>query len=252
MCIIGGEPLLFRQIAQVVEALDARDKIKHFYIVTNGTIDFKEDLLRALGKSNKACVHISDYSKSPNLTIPLRQESIIKKLKANDIVYHLRWEKKDNAWFDPGKIYKRGRDRDGIRRNFLACKMICVSIMSNEGIRVADNTKSKCELQGKQNDSGESDKKSLVGAMFVCPIASSLSRLLGLEEFSGDYINLQNFSRQDIVDFYAKDFYKACDYCRDMWKKNKRNSNCHTDKRSAEARSLSPKGVEFVHQFRII
>lgn len=30
------------------------------------------------------------------------------------------------------------------------------------------------------------------GAIFVCPVSSSLSRLKGLEEFSGDFINLED------------------------------------------------------------
>ena len=57
------------------------------------------------------------------------------------------------------------------------------------------------------------------GQIFICPIASSLSRLKGNDEFCGDFIELDStITKQKILDFYAQDFFKACDYCHDMWK----------------------------------
>ena len=50
----------------------------------------------------------------------------------------------------------------------------------------------------------------------MCPVASSLSKLKGIDEFSGDYIALENGNLRDrILAFYAQDFFKACDYCQD-------------------------------------
>ncbi|WP_370522517.1 hypothetical protein [Helicobacter winghamensis] len=55
----------------------------------------------------------------------------------------------------------------------------------------------------------------------MCPVASSLSKLKGIDEFSGDYIALENGNLRDrILAFYAQDFFKACDYCQD-WSKPK-------------------------------
>lgn len=57
------------------------------------------------------------------------------------------------------------------------------------------------------------------GQIFICPVASSLSRLKGLGEFSGDFISLDSgLTKKKIWDFYAQDFFKACDYCHDMSK----------------------------------
>lgn len=57
-----------------------------------------------------------------------------------------------------------------------------------------------------------------MGQIFICPIASSLSRLKGTDEFRGDFIELDStLTKQKILDFYAQDFFKACDYCHDMW-----------------------------------
>ena len=56
------------------------------------------------------------------------------------------------------------------------------------------------------------------GQIFICPIASSLSRLKGLAEFEGDFLDLDDtLNKEKILNFYAQDFFKACDYCRDMW-----------------------------------
>lgn len=60
------------------------------------------------------------------------------------------------------------------------------------------------------------------GQIFICPIASSLSRLRGLEEFKGDFIELDSeLTKDKVLDFYTQDFYKACDYCHDMWEKKR-------------------------------
>ncbi|TXE88146.1 hypothetical protein FPD38_04745 [Campylobacter volucris] len=67
------------------------------------------------------------------------------------------------------------------------------------------------------------ENKSLVpnGAIFVYPIYSSLSRLKGLDEFNGDFINLDD-NRERILEFYIQNFYKSCNYCRDFSKPNKK------------------------------
>lgn len=56
------------------------------------------------------------------------------------------------------------------------------------------------------------------GQIFICPIASSLSRLKGLDEFSGDFLQLDSdISKDKILAFYKQEFFNVCDYCRDMW-----------------------------------
>ncbi|EPC6291011.1 radical SAM protein [Campylobacter lari] len=52
--IIGGEPLLFKDLPQLIDYLDAQKKILTFDILTNATIYFKEDLILRFKKSKKA------------------------------------------------------------------------------------------------------------------------------------------------------------------------------------------------------
>lgn len=130
--IIGGEPLLFKDIAKVVRKLENEPKVKSFNLVTNGTIKFKDELLGALADSKKSVVCISDYSKSPNLTTKLYQKEIVESLESRQIPYNFTLNNEGDSWIEPGKIYKRNRSKADIIRNFKSCLMPCVSVMSNE------------------------------------------------------------------------------------------------------------------------
>ncbi|STP06980.1 glycosyltransferase [Helicobacter fennelliae] len=278
--IIGGEPLLFKDIAKVVEILDFEPKVKNFDIVTNGTIIPKQDLLIALSRSYKSWVSISDYSTSPNLKIKLYQEKITHLLQEYRIAYHLIWQQEGATWWDPGKIYKRGRDKEEIIKNFKSCLMPCVSVMSNEAIAThteaessaksttqagfvaeskidsidsidsvesvdfAESMDSRINPLDSKRDSVESldsridhldsgcdpavslwqgkDTQKSCGQIFICPIASSLSRLKGLAAFEGDFVELDStLSREKILRFYAQEFFEACDYCHNMWEQKR-------------------------------
>lgn len=272
--IIGGEPLLFKDIAAVVAFLESSPKVKSYNIVTNATIKPHKALLNALTGSAKASITISDYEKSPNLRIKLHRDELLRIFNECKIPCHVLWQSENDAWFDPGAIYKRGRDREGIVRNFRSCLMPCVSVMSNEfnpqnvnlqgyfsknssesvnfqrnsSENLSENNEnlqrnlsknSSKNLQenlnenlGENTNSQENSSKNSAqsvnltpnskGQVFICPIASSLSRLRGLGEFEGDFLELDDtLSKQKILDFYAQDFFKACDYCRDMSAKRK-------------------------------
>lgn len=50
-------------------------------------------------------------------------------------------------------------------------------------------------------------------------MASSLSRLRGLDEFEGDFVQLDSsLTKEKILAFYNQEFFKACDYCHDYTK----------------------------------
>ena len=239
--IIGGEPLLFKDIAKVAQALENESKIKSFDIVTNGTIMPDSALLEVLARSQKSWVSISDYSTSPNLKAKLRIPELAQVFKARNIAHHILWQSEGSSWFDPGKIYKRGRDKEGIVKNFKACMMPCVSMMSNESFAFRANLGGGQEHSVRDNmseshltsnttkstestptngitESSKSPQDEAIGHIFICPVASSLSRLKGLEEFEGDFITLDSHtSKADFRRFYTQEYFKACDYCHDMW-----------------------------------
>lgn len=80
------------------------------------------------------------------------------------------------------------------------------------------NNKLKTQGDFNGDSSNKSDENKSKGQVFICPIASSLSRLKGLDEFRGDFLELDsNLNKGKILAFYKQDFFSVCDYCRDMW-----------------------------------
>ena len=200
--IVGGEPLMFKELYKMVDYLNNQPKVKFFTIITNGTLKPQEDLLKSLIHSRgKSQVSISDYSKASNIHTRLQKNEIVKILEENQIQYIVSYEDNTSEWIDFGKIYKRGRDKAGIIKNFRCCLNPCIAVRSNE--------------PGFNSEGG-------VGQYLLCQVASSLSRLKGLKEFEGDFIVLnENTTPKDFIHFYAQDFFKACDYCHDMWQPRK-------------------------------
>lgn len=188
--LLGGEPLLFKEITQIITFLDNEKKIKSYDFITNGTIMPSNDLINKLAVSYKVRVFVDNYTRA----IPPLLESftkVVKRLRDNNIYcITLDWDNK--KWFDAGRVYKRNREVNEIINNFLACGMYCVSLIGDE-----------CSF----------------GKIFVCPRASSMSKLYDINNFNGDYIDLSsNNIRKEILRFYSKKFFNACDYCHDMSK----------------------------------
>ncbi len=204
--VLGGEPLLHKELAQVVRFLRESPKVRTVDLVTNATLEFKEDVLEALEGTHKARVTISDYSASPGLAIPLRQEAILASLKKHNIAYLIAYSGEQNPWFDMGRIYKRGRSKEDIVRNYRACleNYGCPNynnVISSEGVKDASLAPA--------------------GAAFICPPASALARLKGFAEFQGDFIDFATATKGRVIEFYAQDYFKACDYCHNMWEEKR-------------------------------
>ncbi len=188
--ILGGEPLLFKDIVTLVDFLVKEPKIKSFDIITNGTIQFSDTLLSVLKNCHKVRVIIDDYTHSTQKVKAQDIQTITNSLHKNDIRHFvLDWNKQ--KWFDAGLIYKRNRTKEEIIKNFLACGMYCVSLI------------------GGKNDE--------LGKIFICPRASSMSKLYDVANFIGDYIDIASKTlRADIIYFYTKNYFQSCDYCQDM------------------------------------
>ena len=66
--LLGGEPLLNKDLPKMVTYIAKKHKFKTIYIVTNGTILFNEQLIAAIKKYRKKVrVYISNYSLNENL-----------------------------------------------------------------------------------------------------------------------------------------------------------------------------------------
>lgn len=186
--LIGGEPFLFKDMPQLLDYVESKTQILTYDIVTNASIDIKEPILQRLAKSKKNCkVSISDYSHVEG--IRLKQTSIFENLKKYNVPFSFL---KGGTWLKLERIHKRNRNKEQNVASFLACyQRKCTSLIG-----------------------GGTPK----GAIFVCGMASSLSKLKGLEEFQGEYIDLMRDEPIKFLEFYTRDFYQFCDYCQDYSK----------------------------------
>lgn len=95
--LIGGEPLVYPYLIDVIEAIKTINKIDFFEITTNGTIVPSDGIMKSL-KETDSCLRISKYSKS------VKTDEIIKKCKE----YGVRFSIMDElVWYDSSSIENR-------------------------------------------------------------------------------------------------------------------------------------------------
>ncbi len=128
--LIGGEPLLYRELPQAIQYIgeNYRKQIGTYTITTNGTIVPNEEVLQMCKKYN-VLFRISNYSyQIPRLKKVYQQ--LMDTLNRHGISFILG--KADIEWMDYGFDYvKREMDADGLIRVFDACKTPCREIREN-------------------------------------------------------------------------------------------------------------------------
>lgn len=128
--LIGGEPLLYKNLGQVIEYIGEkyRERINIYSITTNGTILPSEDILLKCKKFG-VMFRISNYS----FAIPKLKEQykrLTKLLEKYDIMYRLSPE--EIQWMDYGFEYMdRKAGPEELSGVFDACKTPCREVRGN-------------------------------------------------------------------------------------------------------------------------
>jgi organic radical activating enzyme len=187
-CLLGGEPLLNPDLPAMLMLCATTDKVKNVEIVTNGTLLPSAELLAAMAEcSDKVWFHLSNYSANQNLQNILKYKQIIAILKDRGLKYQLSsnllWSK-DSAWVDQKYSHSVLKDV------FALCWFKgCVQILN--------------------------------GKLSTCPRISSGYELGLAKSAQHDFIDLRkchlgersDVLRQELIDFYHKDYFEACRYC---------------------------------------
>lgn len=180
----GGEPLLNKELPEIVAYSAQCDKIELVELITNGTVVPSEALLDALEKyKHKIYLAINDYSKNPALRDRLPYKKIIALLEDRGIRHPLYAELQ---WFKQHPLKYQGYSPEKLKRVFADCWCI-------HSLQILD------------------------GVLAICPRAS-MGHLLGIVETpADDLIDLRcaktTSVRQEFIDFYRKDSFAACGYC---------------------------------------
>lgn len=128
--LIGGEPLLYRQLPEIVRYIGKkyRERIGIFSITTNGTILPNKETLQVC-KDYHVLFRISNYSVAvPGLRE--RYKRLTNLLDENAVAYDLGGEERE--WMDYGFEYvDRGTDTTELTKVFDACQTLCREIREN-------------------------------------------------------------------------------------------------------------------------
>jgi organic radical activating enzyme len=184
--ILGGEPLLNKEIDRIIEYTLEQPKIKQVYLVTNATIVLSDEVIKALKKyPRKSTVDISNYSANKELLSRLKIEEIIAICKQHNINVNCP---ESYLWnpITPVKYHERSIKEN--RKYYRNCASLCVGMH-------------------KTPDGG--------AAVFPCLRAGTLFlRRIGRQTEKKDYFKLDgNLQKKDILRFHLNEDFDACKYC---------------------------------------
>lgn len=179
--VLGGEPFLYKELAEVLKYMETRAEIGEIVIFTNGTVMPAADVVPVL-KNRKICVVISSYGE-----LSKKADDLKKLLSDNHVKYIMYGE--EFFWESYGDMSCRGRGHKELKKQFAQCSTLCRSVYN--------------------------------GRLHYCPRSGHASDLGVVTPKPGDYINLLNPSesidhlRKRLMRFFyhKKDYISACNYC---------------------------------------
>lgn len=188
--LIGGEPFLNKDLYRMIEYACSKKQIILIEIVTNGTIIPNQDILNLLKKNNhKVSVYVSNYTNNKNIKI-LKYDKLIEILKENKITYNTN-DLDSFIWLERGEIYARNKSKKDLIQEFENCwQKNCVSFFE--------------------------------GRFYVCTRAYYIEKVLNPDINNGECIDFnlsQNTLKNDLIKFYSRNSFSACDYCHNDYKK---------------------------------
>lgn len=176
--ITGGEPLLYKDLALVLNTLADSKKVMGISFATNGTVVPSEDVIRAC-QNEKVSVRISDYGMLDTMGQVI---SAFEKAQVNFQILT------DAEWFDFGyrEFHSRKNTPEQMRKKFLTCHWSATIKPMKEG------------------------------KIFSCGRAA-LFYDLGWKQSESDYMELSEnteINKERIRQLYCNtDTASACDYC---------------------------------------
>ena len=184
LILLGGEPLLVKNLDKYLEYAAKNKKIKNVWITTNGTMLMPENLINIIKKyRKKVTIWVSNYSANPDLKNILKHEKLFEQIKETgaDLIYN-----KDLNWgFVTEEIKSYNRERKDNISYFKKCMQNCLAVFDDK--------------------------------LFVCPRAGTFY-LKGLYKLSdNELVSLKNNNHKElkkqIIQFYSRDYFSACDCC---------------------------------------
>ena len=177
LLLIGGEPLLVKNLHEYLDYAASKKKIERVWIVTNGTLLMNENLYKTAEKYKKKL----NYSQNEELKPILKHEELFKQIKKANLDYDF---KKDLSWGYTSPL-DENKKRDCSKGYFKYCNNNCVAVFGNK--------------------------------MQVCPRAGTFELKKIYTPSKEDFVDLNNNNpkllKKKLMEFYSKDSFSACNYC---------------------------------------
>lgn len=176
--ILGGEPMVFRDLDLIINKAISCSKVRTVDVVTNGTLIPSQEIINAM-RNPKLTVQISDYG-----AISFKKDELLKVCKENNIKCVVR-SVADKNWFSAGDLHFRGKRAKDIQEQLKRCGGICRSFQN--------------------------------GKLYFCPRAS-FGTLLGIPNPKRDYVDFtvqqsRDELRKQIYELNQRKGFLACNYC---------------------------------------
>ena len=175
--VIGGEPLMNKDWANIVNGIIEQDVKRKIFIYTNGTIPPKDEQLKTFNGKN-VNFYITDYGKlSRNI------DKLEESLKKHNINYK---REPANNWVDCSSIRQHKRT---VRENEVVFKECCAKTFYTL----------------------------LNGKLYTCPFIANAANLNAIPDNPANYVDLLSKSydlKKKISKFVKMEkFFPACDFC---------------------------------------
>lgn len=178
--LLGGEPLLHKDLSKFIELACQKDNIDVVEVITNGTLLPNEEVLNVMSKYNKKTyLYISNYSSNESLKPRLKHEKIKNLLKNYDIKLQMV---DVMGWLEEFGFKEQADDETKTINKYRKCHCShCTQVFNNK--------------------------------IYVCSKASSAIELNLINV--DDYIDLLKTTdlKQDFVTFFDRNYLKGCEYC---------------------------------------
>ena len=186
--ILGGEPLLSKDIARYVDVCTGIDKIEYILVVTNGTIVPPKELIDSLKEDGRCVLSVSNYG-----SISRNKERIIELSEQEEFCISIS-RRESGIWRELGRIEYVNLSQEALTEKWDNCLI-----------------KKYLSLKG--------------GKLFVCPFAANAYSLQAIPQKDIEYVDLVDESvplgelRKQVKAFLECNNHPECRYCIEKGKK---------------------------------
>ncbi len=110
--LFGGEPLLYRQLPEIIQALVKKKSVEGITIITNGTLLLNDSLIDLL-KRHEVILRISDYG-----DYSYKMNELVSLCKQNNIRYEINFQ---SHWFKPAEFLRLNLTETELKDKFVKC-----------------------------------------------------------------------------------------------------------------------------------